>query len=743
MVAPVIGIRPLAAAALALMLPGCLLLDGREELKLSPPGTLYASEGVRLRANGQCEEVAIEIDGRDAGTVPANADVYVPLGPLALSDGPHRLVARARDGMLAGSKVEATIEVDTREFALVDIAPSPGLADADPFTATFTFSRRIETFSPPSASIERNGGSSRSTATSVSADRRSITVALDGMVEDGEPSSLLVLVTPAGAAGGVAVRGGPWRAPAFTVDVSAPAPGALATGPMHFTATAVGELPSAAELWAGDRLITALGPPPWDVEFDPRTLPDGLWQLAVRAAGSYVHGTFPSIRVDFTPPTVVSCSPEESPPDQASAAECIRVVFSEFVTGATQDARLMVGGSPRETRVDFGTGVTASLRLCPTQPLPIAALPAIETVFLPVLRDWNGNALEPFTCAMTIPAWRAPFGPSAADDTAEVAFPLLDCAGKLLAIPRPGASGAGRVQAWSPAPSGGWMVDGALSVESGSVASDLSSAAWIERIGAGPGRVYPCHGSGAALNADTGRDARHPSGDDFGYRVAWSEEDASGGRIVRMRHWSSALGWSPVPSPPRLSAGSVADYPAACEGALASGGYVTDLAAWIEAEPGGVARLRGASHVAGVWTDVSEIGNVDPSQPASEPTVRIEDHFHRNVVAWREGAAVMARIRDGATWTSPAMLNRDPVRAARLPRPARYLQPDLVLYWVEETPSGDEIWARQWNGTSWELLPGPVNAGTEGTRIVGLDAASWNVTWVDDAGIVRVRSRGW
>jgi hypothetical protein len=56
--------------------------------------------------------------------------------------------------------------------------------------------------------------------------------------------------------------------------------------------------------------------------------------------------------------------------------------------------------------------------------------------------------------------------------------------------------------------------------------------------------------------------------------------------------------------------------------------------------------------------------------------------------------------------------------------------------------SGDEIWARRWNGAAWDLLPGPVNAGLEGATVRDLDVSLYAVVWTDDAGIVRLRERG-
>jgi hypothetical protein len=110
----------------------------------------------------------------------------------------------------------------------------------------------------------------------------------------------------------------------------------------------------------------------------------------------------------------------------------------------------------------------------------------------------------------------------------------------------------------------------------------------------------------------------------------------------------------------------------------------------------------------------------------------------------------------GLSFGEPTVLNVDPARRARSPRAARSTpllqavnapgwRAPLTIYFVEEGPGGDEIWARRRHGTTWELLPGPVNAkvpgGVRGLTVVnvGEDTTRSAVAWIDDQGHVHVR----
>jgi hypothetical protein len=746
--------RALALAVVLAALPGCVLLDGREELTVEPPGTLYGAEVVRLRANGPCDEVSIEIDGEALeGSFEANRELAVP---IALADGSHRLVVRARDGALPGATVERVLEVDNSEFTLLGVDPAPGVLVADrPFVATFTFAKRIDPAPLPEVTLPSR--SQRSATVAVAEDRRSLTVALDGPLEDLGDQRMGVSVMPAGAARGRYVQGGPWRPPVLTVEVTSPPLNVASRAPFRFTATATGDLPPAAELWAGEHLVTALGAPPWDLPFDASAVPEGSYQLSVRAPGYYVHGTFfpstfsfPYITVDSTQPRVIRCGPEESPTDQASVTECVEIAFSESVGPAPLEARLLVNGAPRATDAMYYENV---LRLCPTDTLAPEALPVVQTVTLPPLRDLSGNPLDPVDCEMTLRPWCSRFGVTLAGIVAsEVAFHEWQCGGdapqRLLSIAPEGSPDAGLVRAWgwtfsSTDPNATiWTPTQSLRHEPGSVATDLGPMTWVERVGSGPGHVHSCLSlTPWPLNGDTGRDGRKPSGwSDYSQSIAWSEEDVDGGRSIRFANtaWRGTQ-WTSRGSSPRLAPASVADEPSV------TGGFV----AWVETVPGGVSQLRGASVGTSAWNIVPEVRNVDPAVPASEPAASSDEYGTWRYVAWSEGGHVAASALElippaYVPVGAPQVLNVDSTRAARSPRFDSGLHfHDYVVYWIEESAIGDLIWGARWTGVAWELLPGPVNAGAEGSTVRSFDVWGWSVVWADDAGVVRMRRRGW
>ncbi|WP_248358591.1 Ig-like domain-containing protein [Anaeromyxobacter oryzae] len=735
-------IGPFAAALAAVAaLSGCVLHDGRQAVTIEPAGTLYASDAVVLRVSAPSKDVSLELDGHALpGTWPTGRDLRVP---LEAAPGRHRLVARATSGALPSS-AERDVEVDPAPFGIASVDPAPGTVTVGgAFNVRVTFTNRIEAGTTPTAAPLR-GTLEAPSMIAVDGDRRGVTLTFSSLGDAGEIGVVLG-VLPVGRQWGVSYQLGPWRAPAFTVAVTSPAPGTRAVGPLHFVASASGEVPAAAELVAGDRVLAALGPPPWDVAFDPMVLPDGVHRLAVRAPGYHVQGAFPDVVVDSTVPRVVSCVPESSAPDQARSGECLVVTFSEPVSGSFGDAAIVAGGVRRPTA---SSAAYSTLRLCPTQPLPPESLPVEETVALPPLVDASGNPLAPFTCSVTVRSWRATYGTggiAAGLVAADVFQSPATCpydgpyAPTLFAIPPPGAPGAGRVQAWA-APNGVWSLASVASAEAGSTASDLASGAWIERTGAGVGHVYFCDAPGVALNADTGEDARRPAAEPEWPSIAWSEADPAGGRRIRVKRFSYGLGWrDDLGSPARLADGSIADAPAVAAD-VRSDGYLRQLLAWIETAPGGVPQLRGAEAVFG-WTILPQVANRDAAVGVVD-VVLGEIASSTGALAWQEGDQIVAALRPrGGEFGAGQVLNVDAAHAARLPRLNLYADAPTV-YWVERTASGDEVWARRWSGSGWELLPGPVNDGAEGSAIRELDVLGGTVVWTDDARVVRLRERG-
>jgi hypothetical protein len=485
------------------------------------------------------------------------------------------------------------------------------------------------------------------------------------------------------------------------------------------------------------------------VSFASTSLPDGEYPLSVRAPGYHVSGTLPVIAVDSTPPRLLGCAPETSPPHEMSSAECVHLVFTEPVYGATSDARLVVAGTARATEVSFH-GTALALRLCPSDTVDPAALPAAETVSLPPLTDGAGNTGAPGSCEpMTLRAWRAIHGaPLAGIEAAEVAFPDYFCElwADVVAISPQDVTGGGKVRAWRLAAAGGpprFEVAETFEGAAGSVAAELSATTWIERVGGGAGLVRTCvPPREPALNADTGGDASAPAAwTRLGTTVAWSEADPAGGRRIRAVNamWRSSP-WESLGSSPALTPGAVASEPAVAQG----------MVAWLETPPGGVAQLRAAVPSATrAWTLLPVIANADPGTDAAEPALSSDEAPGRLFVAWREAALVRVQlIEDGVASGDPAVLNVDPARRARTPKFSRiwldlgYFA-DHYVYWVEDSPRGDEIWARHWNGSEWELLPGPVNAGDPGTEVRSFDVHQRSVVWSDETGAVRLRVAGW
>ncbi len=744
-------------------LPGCLVLDGRASIEIEPAGTIYTDGNTNsfyIRANGSFDTFTVEVgDTLLDGSFPANQTVLVPLPPVC-ADGTYRLVVRAREGTVPRS-AERTLVVDHKPLTW-SVTPAPGrVTSGEPFTIAVTFSRPLVPSSVTPSSARVGGLYGPSLAPPVlSADARTVSFTLPASLDVLGSVAVFLEVAPAGSQYWQRFTFGPWYAPAVGVVVSQPVDGAATNGVITFSATASGDLPPSAELLAGDIVVAALGPPPWNFDWDTSTVPEGTYQLSLRSPGyhfdvSSSSSGFPRVTVDRTPPAIVRCGPQYSRLDDVPIRECVVVEFSEAVIGHPPD--LLWGGVSRGVWWTYYYPSLWEQRgyvACPIgTAVDPAALPITQTVSLPPQQDAAGNPAGANTCPqMTLPPWRRPWGEGplvTAQGTLTIGEIALyahsssqDESATLLAIPPAGAATAGAVELWSSSAASPWILDRTLNVES-PTASNLGTGVWVERLGGGPGHVYRIDNDPPGpLNRDRTRDARNPSACLFEWgtvdAVAWSEALSSGGRAIFVKGRQDALPtWYDIGGPPLSDPASVADEPSI---APAQGDLVL---AWIEYRPASVPQVRVAVWYGAyrdppftTWVVLPQVANVDPSQAAGEPSAWAGRTFAFSAaVAWQEGGKVFARHSDIA-WAA-VELNVGPASAARLPLLDRAAARPTV-YWVEESASGDEIWARRWDGAAWVLLPGPLNAGIPGA-VRRVDVADGAVVWADDTGAVRFR----
>lgn len=742
-------------------LPGCLVLDGRDALQVEPAGEIYTyanTDSFYVSVNGSLDSFTAQVgEIRLDGRFPANQTVLVSL-PSGIANGAHQLVLRAHEGTLPRS-VERTLVVDRRPPTW-SVTPAPGpVTSGEPLTIAVTCSRPLVPSSVTPSSARVGYPYQPSLAPPVlSADARTVSFTVPASSIRGD-IWVFLQVALAGSPYTQQFAFGPWSVPIVNVVVSQPANGQATNGVITFSATASGAVPPTAELVAGDIVIASLGPPPWSFDWDTRTTPEGTYPLSLRSSGYLFAGSFPWVTIDRTPPALLRCGPEYSAPDDARWLDCVVVEFSEPVLGDPPD--LLLGGVSRNGTWSYyppGSYDHRGYRLCPPgSPIDLAALPAAQTVSLPSQQDAAGNLAGPNTCPqMTLPAWRRPWGEGplpvaqGALAASEVAlwmesgpYYVLQ-SGTLLALPPAGTAGAGLLGLWSGPLASDWSRVRTLNLESSSTASDLGRGVWVERVGTGPGHVYRIDNDPPGpLNRDPLRDARNPSGTrggDYGPpAVAWSEEVASGGRAIFVKSQDGSSGvWYDLGGPALSEPAAVADEPSLARYALFGEGPVL---AWIEKAPSGVPQVRAAwGPSMGVrpppttWTAIPEAANVDSSRAASNPTAWGFATVGK-AVAWVEAGQVLARHSAGG-WAAQ-VVNLDPAAAARLPRLDGSAL-DATVYWVEESASGDEIWARRWDGSAWILLPGPLNADAPGT-VRRLDVDGGAVLWVDDAGGVRFR----
>lgn len=565
--------------------------------------------------------------------------------------------------------------------------------------------------------------------------------------------------------------------------------------------------PPVARLWAGDILVAELGPPPWPtVDWDTTGAPEGEYAIRIELP-NYSDPTPPGaldvrnslkplvVHLDRTPPSV-TCEP----PRLGQAVGWIRgrllmlpdevvsmssVTFTEDRSGTdftSSSSEIYVDQTawPPRMSVPWGAGAFPPFRVTATAAATdLAGWPASTSCAFDApawLAPWGDGPLtaggEPVVAAAIAFEARLPFdAPNLIQATLGWIPPDGSPSARRMLVARDDGSGFGAPSLLGAA--GGWATSAALSAR-------LSSAtgrgdpwiAWTEAAAGGKAQPHVARWDGSSWVED------RPAGIGDAARVAreivlsicamaeadgvaaWTEVDDAGESSLATRRLVDGS-WRDLQGTPGVA------LPVGGRGPAISTvwgwgnqtiGTPSVLLAFIEAGPAGVPQIRAAEAFPGTgWVAQAAVGNKDSGASASEPTAVWQ---HEAAVAWVEAWRVLVRETDlffgGLSFGEPTVLNVDPARRARSPRAARSTpllqavnapgwRAPLTIYFVEEGPGGDEIWARRRHGTTWELLPGPVNAkvpgGVRGLTVVnvGEDTSRSAVAWIDDQGHVHVR----
>ena len=565
--------------------------------------------------------------------------------------------------------------------------------------------------------------------------------------------------------------------------------------------------PARARLWAGPVLLAEFATPPWPtVEWDTSASPEGDYPIRLEVpnysdptpsdALDVVRSFRPLVvHLDRTPP-LVRCEPPRL--GQAVGWTRGRALFvpDEYVTfGGVlfTDDRSGVGvqGEWRQADVDPSTW--------PPQ-IPVAwaaaALPPFRVTASAQAFD-NAGWPARTDCTFDAPAWLAPWGegpleaggvPIVATSIAlEGRLPVTTPNGLQATIgwiPPDGSPSAGRVRVargdetgFGPASSLGAADGHATSVALSARVSQADGGgepwvAWTDASVGSTARPHVARWDGSAWQVDQPGFTASAAGAAREIRIAlcpmaeadgvaaWTEVDASGVPTLATRRfvagsWVDLVG-SPIVT---LAAGShAAELATQATWGNRTTGLPSAILAHLQDDPAGVPQVRAAEAFPGTgWILAADVLNRNPASAASEPSAAWE---HEGAVTWAEDGKVLVRDTDlffaGRSYGDPVILNVDPSRRARLPRAARSSprvfgaglyewRAPLTVFFVEEGPTGDEIWARRRHTGTWELLPGPVNAGVPG-RVRGLTVVDLGVydfvsaiAWIDDLGHVHVR----
>jgi hypothetical protein len=741
---------------------GCVLLDDRQ-LELRPAGVLFAGEGGATDARGRpvvefevrsaATMVEVELDGVVQGTRPANR--RVTFDPTGLRPGQHLFTVRELD---AARPKHASRTLAWYPFLprMSWVSPSPPEAPLDTTTVRLAWEQPLvsEAVTPAHAWLEADGV------------RLDATPRLEG---DGRVLAL-DLPAPLGSYGEVVAHAtvGLFGSPG-TSGVTIAWKGSLVeariartTGTSDLVSGAVGlgvyatqdpRFSPQIELLAGERVVATFDATgtPWNATWDTTQVPDGDYPLSLRVApGFRVRYTAPSPTLTVLNASVGVTSCARAPgPFSPLGHDCFTATLSSAgeITGTT----FLVAGHILPVSTLAGV-------LCPDVGQYHSPWePLTPPLFEPT--DMDGTAVLQVTtrsptgvagggsCVVAFPPWTAAAGDplpgleatgsvALAPDGQTCLFTPLSCVdgqgGVVVAIGRSGAE-AGKVRGWVRV-GAEWTPSAILNREPGSVASGLAGFYWIERTGSGPGHAYSADWA-QPLNLDPARDAS-ALGVALGEywtltspTYAWSEEAAPAGRVVVVLRDEL----------PRLHPEAVATAPAVMRPQVLFGPepYFATFAAWTEAPPGGVARVRAAT-VPGTEPVVpfDGVDNEDPGIDAAEPTVFAATGVA--AVAWREGGRILARVITSQGVGPAVALNADLSRAARSPRfDGSGRTP--TLYWLEAQGDGGEaIRVRRYTGSEWLLYPQPVNGPTPG-RVDSFTVESHRVAWVDGEGKVHLR----
>jgi hypothetical protein len=725
-----------AQALLALATAGCMVVDGRPEVRLSPPGPIYTTGEVTLRVDAPRATVArIAVDGTDTGgTYPVGTDFTFFLARDFALNVRHRIVARVYYGTLSSDSKPVDVVVDSRP-ATFTVSPPGGIyVSTAPFVVTLDFDEPLDpvSVSPATVRLERVAAvwppappapeEPVPATVTLSPDRQRIVLAAASPLTDLGDVELVTQVRD--NVGFLTWSRGPrWHAPSLGVHLLMPFP--VVGGVIVLTGQWSTGAPERVNVLVDGSLIGQMrrdGSLPWDT----RLWIDGEHEVRLDIPG-YVPTVSQRVTVDNTPPHVLSCTPQFTAPDDASVRDSVAVVFSECVC---QWQRCY------PARCD---------PLLVSPPLDLAVPSAYRFTFAGVM-DAAGNDVPPWeSCSVDYPAWRKPWGTSAlvwegmaspVDLRFLLARILPDVADFLYIGPAPASGPASVRRVGSQAP-GPWTLDPSpLNTNSLGPVPELrttyGTAVWVEAENDGSWTIRHWGGQGTpgfgpsvtiARLAGPLELARLQSGEGL---FGWVETSGTGVRQVR-----AALGTDPVGawvvSPP---ANVASDADAGAPSLTQSPEVVV---AFVETPPGGVAQLRvrrwegGAT---GQWVSLGDVLNRDPGLPASEPSVGWNGFIS---VAWVEGNRVLARRMGAAgTWSPPEELNADPGNPARSPR----LMGADYLAFVESGPGADRFEMRRWVWSDWTTGAWRALTPLPATGQVAAWDARWPmaVVWTDTSG---------